>query len=321
MARIACEAFDDEQALANFDKSHEEAMPDMAELQALSQRREAEVAWRRDNMERRRRLLGRHFIVATCLKNPDDYLKKPQVALNGAYPREEILGWAEWQDPMPQVQPLARESENDGQGDKAAAQPFMFNDDFEQTLSSLTLYHNRQPFFVPPHSAMVPLAAALKSFQRAAAKQHEDWKQWHKYYFPTCFGFNGDIQGQRLVLRSLVVKTPFWGDGVDNQLLEWGTRRAANRGWEILAAASTSSIVSTLNAFSELDFGELCPVDILGDTQLALVWEPGQEVENGELEQEEEQVVAKPTTMAIKDARAAVQRDSTLQESASGMGL
>lgn len=123
------------------------------------------------------------------------------------------------------------------------------------------------------------------------------------------------------VLRSLVVKTPFWGDGVDNQLLEWGTRRATNRGWEILAAASTSSIVSTLNAFSELGFGELSPVDILGDTQLALVWEPGQEVEKGELEQQEEQVVAKPTTMAIKDARAAVQRDSTLQESAGGMGL
>ncbi|KAL2136185.1 hypothetical protein VTI74DRAFT_5063 [Chaetomium olivicolor] len=308
MARMACEAFDDEQALVEFDKYRNPTMPDMIEFPGLPKLREAEVLWRRSKMQRERLTPGRHFIVATRLKNPADYLKKPQIDSNGAYPREEILGWAEWQDPRVCNHPRGG-SVGETSEDTPTPRPAFDDDDFEQTLKSLTLVHDEQAFFVPPHRSIVPLPATLESLRRAAATDYQNWKQWHEYYIPTCFGEEGDVQGQHLVLRSLVVKTPYWGDGVDHLLLEWGVRRAANHGWNILAIVSSDSIASTLSSFGELGFGELGHVDILGDTQLALVRE-AEHLDSGQGKSsaglEEGDVMAKPMALPTKGVPSAV---------------
>lgn len=55
----------------------------------------AETDWRLANMRRNRRKPGRQFVLATYLKQPAEYL----TSRHDAEPREELLGWAEWQDP------------------------------------------------------------------------------------------------------------------------------------------------------------------------------------------------------------------------------
>lgn len=276
MARMANEIFQHERDIDYFNRHHSVKMGYEDEASAADRLLAAETDWRLADMRKNRRTPGRHFLVATYLKQPAVYL----TSLHGAQPKEEILGWAEWQDPgrlilanaAPMSDSLSDSDQTDNSPAKLEGRLNVSVGEVQPILKKMRLFHAKQELLVPPNGLAVNLSDALDSFDRAATNQPEDWKRWTQQFIPNCLGQYGDIHGRHLVLRSLVVSTARWDDCVGRRLLKWGTLRANTHGWDIQTLSSGIS-ASTADTFRETGFVELGRLDILRDTQIVLGWD------------------------------------------------
>ncbi|KAK4156624.1 hypothetical protein C8A00DRAFT_12467 [Chaetomidium leptoderma] len=202
MACMANEIFQHERDIDHFNKHHCVKMGYEAEASAADRLLAAERDWRVDNMRRSQRKPGRQFIVATYMKEPAEFLMRR----HGSGPREELLGWAEWQDPVSMSDEPARnggpsdsyQSEAGKLGGQKVKAGSALDEQLESVLKSLTFVHESQPLLVPPNGLAVRLPDALESFRHVRANDPEGWKRWHKQIIPACFGETGDTQGRHL---------------------------------------------------------------------------------------------------------------------------
>ncbi|KAH6854100.1 hypothetical protein B0I37DRAFT_388243 [Chaetomium sp. MPI-CAGE-AT-0009] len=200
MARMANEIFQHERDIDHFDRHRSVKMGYEDEARAADRLLAAETDWRLADMRRNRRIPGRNFFVATYLKQPAVYL----TSLHGAQPREEILGWAEWQDPGRMTVELAAVSDSlsdSDQSEKAAAGEWVgkvVDGTLRSVLKDMRLAHGKQELLVPPNGLAVSLPDALQSFDEAAANRPDDWTRWSKHFLPNCLGQHGDVHGPNL---------------------------------------------------------------------------------------------------------------------------
>lgn len=186
MARMANEIFQHERDIDHFDRYRSVKMGYEDEARTADRLLAAETDWRFANMRKNRRTAGRHFLVATYLKQPAVYL----TSRHGAQPREEILGWAEWQDPtrlmvLTDSVPSDSLSDSDQTDDspyKRMGKPDIALGELRSILKDMRFYHARQELLVPPNGLAVSLSETLESFDRAATNQPEDWKRWSKQF-------------------------------------------------------------------------------------------------------------------------------------------
>jgi hypothetical protein len=198
MARMANEVFQHERDIDYFNKHRRVKMGYEPEASAADKLLAAEADWRLADMRQNRRRPGRHFVVATYLKQPADYLTRR----HGSQAREELLGWAEWQDPS---HPAAygdtiseSSDQSDGNNGQEKRGPSAATSDLESVLESLTLIHAKQALLVLPNGLAVHLPQTLESFRRAATNLHDVWTLWSQHIIPSCLGQNGDTQGRDL---------------------------------------------------------------------------------------------------------------------------
>lgn len=193
MARMANEIFQHERDIDYFNKHRRVKMGYEPEANAADKLLAAEAEWRLADMRHNRRRPGRHFIVATYLKQPADYLTRR----HGSQVREELLGWAEWQDPGDIVAHRDDVSDSSDQNDDNNSRneggPSSDINSLEAVLEGLTLVHAKQALLVLPNGLAVPLPAALESFRRTAT-DNTAWTHWGKHIIPSCFGQEGDTE-------------------------------------------------------------------------------------------------------------------------------
>lgn len=202
MARMANEIFQHERDIDHFDRYRSVKMGYEDEARTADRLLAAETDWRFANMRKNRRTAGRHFLVATYLKQPAVYL----TSRHGAQPREEILGWAEWQDPTRLIvltdsvpsDSLSDSDQTDDSPYKRMGKPDIALGELRSILKDMRFYHARQELLVPPNGLAVGLSETLESFDRAATNQPEDWKRWSKQFLPNYLGQYGDVHGRHL---------------------------------------------------------------------------------------------------------------------------
>jgi hypothetical protein len=208
MARMANEIFQHERDIDYFNKHRRVKMGYEPEASAADKLLAAEADWRLADMRQNRRRAGRHFIVATYLKQPADYLTRR----HGSQAREELLGWAEWQDPSNPAAHGDTISDSSDHSDDNHNQekngPDSAISDLESVLESLTLVHAKQALLVLPNGLAVHLPQTLESFRRAAAGLHDVWTSWSKHIIPGCLGQNGDTRGRDLGTQPLTSHHP-----------------------------------------------------------------------------------------------------------------
>ncbi|EAQ92959.1 predicted protein [Chaetomium globosum CBS 148.51] len=201
MARMANEIFQHERDIDHFDRYRSVKMGYEDEATAAERLLAAETDWRLADMRKNRRTPGRHFLVATYLKQPAAYL----TSLHGAQPREEILGWAEWQDPGRLIVATSTPSDSLSDSDQSENSPYRLMGrpgvalgELRPILEEMRLVHARQELVVPPNGLAVSLSDVLQSFNEAATRQPEDWKRWSKEFLPNCLDKYGDVHGRHL---------------------------------------------------------------------------------------------------------------------------
>ncbi|KAK4129064.1 hypothetical protein N657DRAFT_668156 [Parathielavia appendiculata] len=269
MARMANEVFQQERDIEYFTEHRRVKVGDEREVEAANGMLAVDADWRLTQLRLNHEKPGRHFILATYFKNSQRYL------LSATRRREEILGWAEWQEPpaLGNSSPNTSGSDHvDGRdGPNLTEIGGSFLGQLESIVKDLTFRQQVLRLLVPPNGLTVYLQDALESFRRASADNQTEWDRWCNEIIPTCLGVHGDVHRKHLVLRSLVVKAVHWDNGIGHYLLNWGKRRAQANGWGIQTLATTIS-ESTLQTFREADFRELGRMNILRDTQIALRW-------------------------------------------------
>ena len=203
MARMANEIFQHERDIDYFNKHRRVKMGYEPEASAADKLLAAEADWRLADMRQNRLRPGRHFIVATYLKQPADYLTRR----HGSQAREELLGWAEWQDPSNPAAYSDTISDSSDQSDandgREKGRPSAAISDLESILESLTLVHAKQALLVLPNGLAAHLPHTLESFRRAATDLHDVWTLWSKHIIPNSLGPNGDTQGRNLGTQPL----------------------------------------------------------------------------------------------------------------------
>jgi hypothetical protein len=105
MARLANAVFQHERDINYFDEHHDIKIESDSEAEADDELLAADNDWRLAQLRRNHKLPGRLFLVATYAKLPPDFLQTRKRRTN-----EEILGWAEWQDPQVPPVPASRRS-------------------------------------------------------------------------------------------------------------------------------------------------------------------------------------------------------------------
>ncbi|KAL2161693.1 hypothetical protein VTH06DRAFT_8255 [Thermothelomyces fergusii] len=273
MARMASEIFQHERDIDHFNRHRRARTGSEPGAEVDDAVAAAEAEWRLAEMRESHRHPGRHFIIATCSKQPDRYLRTRRVGR----PREVLLGWAEWQDPRGRAADAPAPA--DGSSIRSGSDPTSDKNDgggsaidkLTPLLKDMTLRRRNQALLVLSNGLAVNFFDAVDSLRAAATKHPEEWESWYNQYLPNCLGRNGDLHGRHLVLRSLVVDTIHWDRGVGCRLLQWGIARATSRGWDIQTLASSAN-ASTMDTFREAGFVELGRLDILRDTQIALGW-------------------------------------------------
>lgn len=195
MARMANEIFQHERDIDYFNKHHSVKMAEDSEATAIEKLLDAERGWRlsdiRDNQSRN----GRHFMVATYRKKPAGFM-----TMRKAKAREEIIGWAEWQDPdtapSPSVtadDPFSTWNQTQSQGKCGEALGGL-----QSVIEGLTFVHKKEALLVPPNGLAVALPEALESFRRAGEDHREEWDRWSNQLIPICLGQDGDVCGRNL---------------------------------------------------------------------------------------------------------------------------
>ena len=187
MARMASKIFQHERDLDYFDKNRSVKMAGEQEADWIGQLLKVEREWRHTEIRLSYERPGRHFILATYTRKPAEFLT---VGGHKAQAREQILGWAEWQDPGQTPAPPERRLIRGYPGLKPA--------DFDTAIKGMALVHSRMPLLVLPNGLCVNMFDALRSFDRAAAENHEAWDRWSTDILPMCLGQNGDVDGKNL---------------------------------------------------------------------------------------------------------------------------
>jgi hypothetical protein len=201
---MANEIFQHERDIDHFNKHRRVKMGYEPEASAADRLLAAETDWRLADMRKNRRIPGRHFIVATYIKRPAGYLTRR----HGAHPREELLGWAEWQDPgLTAAEPALKDGFSDSDQSESSHGRWKMEadsalDGLESVLEGMTLVHDNQALFVPSNGLAVPMSEAVESFQRARTDDPEEWKLWYKVYLRNFLGQNGDPYGMHLGMCS-----------------------------------------------------------------------------------------------------------------------
>ncbi|KAK3902983.1 hypothetical protein C8A05DRAFT_33297 [Staphylotrichum tortipilum] len=277
MARMASTVFQDEHDVDYFDKHRSVKTVPAAEADVIDGLLEEDREWRYVNLRSNARLRGRHYIVATCMREPASFLAASR------RPTEVILGWAEWQDPWTVVPPRGSASIAAGRnGDIKSVYVSMAGSDsdgdalpanaFDTVVNGPTFVYDKNAMFIPSNGLAVNMVDTLKSFTCAGLEKPDEWGRWSSEFIPMCLGPDGDVNGKHLVLRSLVIKSAHWDDGIGRQLLQWGTDRAARAGWSVRALASAAS-ASTLEAFCDAGFVETARMDdIFRAPQIVMDW-------------------------------------------------
>ncbi|KAL2124899.1 hypothetical protein VTJ04DRAFT_1264 [Mycothermus thermophilus] len=288
MARMANEVFQHERDLDYFERHRAIKMGDEHEAEAAERLLAAETEWRHAALRGARRIPGRHLIVATYMRKPADYLSGRS---NSSLMREEILGWAEWQDPRFPTHPkptahaiaTGNISHVDNLDDEQQSNEINLQG-LDSVLDALTMKHEGQQLLVLPNSL-----ATHRSFVRMAINQHAAelaannpaiGNTWFEDIIPSCFGSLGAVNGWDLVLRSLVISPLHWhsSDGIGQILLNWGAARCIENGWTGVQTLASRINVSTADALLEAGFiellqdGNLSRTDVFRDQQIALYW-------------------------------------------------
>ncbi|KAK3300716.1 uncharacterized protein B0H64DRAFT_314670 [Chaetomium fimeti] len=201
MARMANEIFQHERDIDYFDRHRSVKMGYEDEAMVADRLLAAETDWRLADMRRNRHNPGRHFFVATYFKQPAAYM----TSLHDGQPREEILGWAEWQDPgrMAAAEPGLSDSLSDSDHSEQNAGEWQGKvggalGQLASILKEIRLVHGNQELLVPPNGLAVSLPDTLGSFDEAAANRPDDWKRWSEELLPNCLGKHGDVHGRHL---------------------------------------------------------------------------------------------------------------------------
>ncbi|KAL1837206.1 hypothetical protein VTJ49DRAFT_4157 [Mycothermus thermophilus] len=280
MARMANDVFQHERDIDYFNRHRAIKMGNEREAAAAECLLAAECEWRHASLRNCRRLPGRHLIVATYLKKPADYLCGRSLA-SGA--KEEIVGWAEWQDPLMTPDDVSDPCNTVNEEDNLKPR----DDDmvrFNIVLDDLTLDYEHERLLVLPNGLAIRFDDALDSMQRAAAgafaANSRVWKMWCEEVIPSCFDRWGDVKGRDLVLRSLVISTPHWhdADGIGRLLLSWGATRCTEKGWAGVQTVASATGVSTADALLAAGFVErpgspgLSRLAMFRDELVALHW-------------------------------------------------
>ncbi|KAL2271408.1 hypothetical protein VTJ83DRAFT_779 [Remersonia thermophila] len=258
MARMANEVFQHERDIDYFNRHRAIKMGDEHEAAAAERLLTAECEWRHAALRDCRRLPGRHLLVATYLKKPAGYLSSRSLA-SGA--KEEILGWAEWQDPLVTPNDALDLCKTVNEEDEIKLE----DDDlarFNIALHDLSLDHQHHTLLVLPNGLAVRFDDAFKSIQsagtRALTESSPVWKLWCKDVIPSCFGPWGDVHGRDLVLRSFVISPLHWhdADGIGQLLLSWGAKRCTEKGWAGVQTLASATGVSTRDALLAAGWAE-----------------------------------------------------------------
>jgi hypothetical protein len=213
MARMATATFRDEHESFHFTRYKRTLTTSAAAAARADNLAKAEFAWRLASMHANRRLPGRHFLVATYLRTPVEYLS----ILKGAHEtREEILAWAEWQEPVCAVDKAGSESQFPPDEDDDS--PFFATSSrrknrVEQKVLKRSVYpqleailrgletkcrHSASEYtvLIPPNSGAVYRQVVMEGFQRAQLDYREEWGRWAREFLPAWLGPDGDAQGR-----------------------------------------------------------------------------------------------------------------------------
>ena len=288
MARMANKVFQHEHDVDYFDKHRSVKMVPADEASAIEALLEKDREWRYVNLRANARLEGRHFVVATCMREPAGFLAASR------RPKEVILGWAEWQDPWthrgaaPAKPAGSSKSVYVGMAGTDSEGEALPDNAFDTVSNGPTFMDGKTRMFIPSNGLAVSVVDTLKSFTCAGMDQPDEWDRWSSEYIPMCLGPDGDVNGKHLgmsltpptshppnllppVLRSLVIKSTHWDDGIGRQLLAWGTDRAARAGWSVRAMTSAAS-ASTREAFCDAGFVETARLGVFRVPQIVMNW-------------------------------------------------
>jgi hypothetical protein len=174
MARLANTIFQHERDIDYFLTHHRVKLGSEREAEAADKLLAADVDCRLAQLRANYDLPGRIFYLATHLTAPADFL------LSSKSRKEEILGWAEWQDPLWPPAPTT------------AISPFA------PVVKDLTFRYGSAGMLAPPNGLALNLGDALESFRRARTDNPQEWDRWRQEIIPTCFGEQGDVQGRHL---------------------------------------------------------------------------------------------------------------------------
>ncbi|KAK3309766.1 uncharacterized protein B0T15DRAFT_497996 [Chaetomium strumarium] len=280
MARMATATFRDEHEVSHFTRYRRALDP--AAVARANRLALAEFAWRLATMHATRRLPGRHFLVATYLRTPVEYLS----TLRGAHEtREEILAWAEWQEPVCALASVGPRRESlfppddspfAGLGKSRGEQvdvPRSAHAKLEAILQGMQSRCGEYTVLVPPNSGAVYRQVAVEGFHRARLDFPEEWRRWSQEFLPAFLGPDGDAQGRYMALRALVVNTNHWGNGIEHELLDWGVQKARDRSWDILTVVPSVMNSWTLDCLLDTGFKEVGSLEIFWGSQHALMWD------------------------------------------------
>ena len=192
MARMASKVFQHERDLDYFDKHRRVKMAEEAEADWIDNLLKREREWRHSELRLHYDTPGRHFILATYTKKPAKFMT---VRRRRAQAREEILGWAEWQDPGQTPAPP-------GNPRAIRGFPGLTPAELDTAIRDLALVHRRMPLLVLPNGLSVNMFDALRSFDRAATENHKEWGRWSTGILPMCLGQDGDVDGKNLGMFS-----------------------------------------------------------------------------------------------------------------------
>ncbi|KAK4236316.1 hypothetical protein C8A03DRAFT_17016, partial [Achaetomium macrosporum] len=306
MARIATNTFRDEHETSHFTRYRRSFDP-TGRAEKLTK---VEFEWRLATMHQNRRLLGRHFVVATHLRQPVEYMTK----LEGAHEaREVLLGWAEFQEPMCALDAVGRPESQFPPGEDPFANasgkgreptPLVGSGfaGIESILQSMEAKCEGYTVLIPPNSGAVYLRVAMEGFQRARLDDTEEWRRWCREFLPGCLGPTGDTQGRYLALRAIAVDSTHWGEGIERELLDWGIQKARSSNWDIVTLAPSVINPWTLDCFFDLGFKEVGCLDIFWGSQHALKWDCSTGRENSQRQRKADKVALPKSSKAATSA-------------------
>jgi len=199
MARMANEIFQHERDIDHFNKHHSVKMADDPEATAIEKLLDAEREWRFSDIRDSQNRDGRHFMVATYTKKPAEFM-----TLRRSKATEEVIGWAEWQDPdTAPVRAAAVDPFSEwNQTTQSQEKPTTALGGLQSVIEGLTFVHQEEALLVPSNGLAVALPEVLESFRRAGVDHREEWDRWSNQLIPICLGQDGDVYGLNLGMHS-----------------------------------------------------------------------------------------------------------------------